>query len=130
MKKYWHGAHTTHRHMYHIVWQPKYRKKILAGKVKERVDEILREVAVTNGWEIQELNIQIEHVHLMIQLPPSISVSDAVQFLKGRSSKVVREEFPEIKRLLWGKDFWADGYFSVTVGEVSEEKIREYIKNQ
>jgi putative transposase len=116
--------------MYHIVWQPKYRKKILAGKVKERVDEILREVAVTNGWEIQELNIQIEHVHLMIQLPPSISVSDAVQFLKGRSSKVVREEFPEIKRLLWGKDFWADGYFSVTVGEVSEEKIREYIKNQ
>jgi putative transposase len=129
-KKYWHGAHTTHRHMYHIVWLPKYRKKVLEGEVKRRVEEILKEVAVMNGWEIQELNIQVEHVHLMMQIPPSISVSTAVQFLKGKSSKVVREEFPEIKKYLWGKSFWADGYFSVTVGEVSEEKIRAYIKNQ
>ena len=130
MKKYWHGAHTTHRHMYHIVWLPKYRKRILESNVKKRVDEVLREVAQINGWDIQELNIQLEHVHLMIQIPPSISVSHAVQFLKGRSSKVVREEMPELKKFLWGSSFWADGYFSVTVGEVSEEKIREYIQNQ
>jgi putative transposase len=129
-KKYWHGAHTTHRHMYHIVWLPKYRKKVLDDEVKTRVEEILREVAITNGWEIQELNIQIDHVHLMIQIPPSISVSDAVQFLKGKSSREVRKEFPEIKKYLWGKNFWADGYFSETVGNVSEEKIRTYIKNQ
>ena len=116
--------------MYHIVWLPKYRKKVLEGRVRQRVDEVLREVAIINGWEIQELNIQAEHVHIMIQIPPSISVSDAVQFLKGRSSKAVREEIPELKKYLWGSSFWADGYFSVTVGEVSEAKIREYIQNQ
>lgn len=77
-KKYWHGAHTTHRHMYHIVWLPKYRKKILEGKVKKRLEELLREWAEVNSWEIQELNIQIDHVHMVIQLPPSISVSKAV----------------------------------------------------
>ncbi|CAN5141179.1 IS200/IS605-like element ISSod23 family transposase [soil metagenome] len=116
--------------MYHIVWLPKYRRKILEGRVKELVAEVLQEVAVFNGWEIQEINVQVEHVHLMIQIPPNISVSTAVQFLKGRSSKVVKEEVPELKKYLWGNSFWADGYFSVTVGEVSEAKIREYILNQ
>ena len=131
MKKYWHGAHTTHRNMYHIVWLPKYRKKILEGKVKERLEELLRECAEVNSWEIQELNIQLDHVHLLIQLPPSISVSKAVQFLKGLSSRTIRSELSqEIKNMLWGKDLWADGYFSETVGSCSEETIRNYIKNQ
>ena len=116
--------------MYHIVWLPKYRKKVLQGIVKERVEELLRECAAVNGWEIQELSINLDHVHIMIQLPPSISVSTAVQFLKGTSSRVIRTELPEIKQLLWGKDFWADGYFSETVGMASEEAIRKYIQNQ
>jgi putative transposase len=76
--------------MYHIVWLPKYRKKVLKGRVKERVELIIRECAEVNGWAIQELNIQLDHVHLIIQLPPSISVSKAVQLLKGLSSKIVR----------------------------------------
>ena len=130
MKKYWQGAHTKHRHMYHIVWLPKYRKKILLDEVKEKVEKLLKECADVNGWEIQELNIQSDHVHLMIQLPPSISVSRAVQLLKGISSKTIREELPQVRKMLWGKDFWADGYFSETVGTVSEERIRNYIKNQ
>ena len=130
MKKYWQGAHTKHRHMYHIVWLPKYRRKILLDEVKEKVEELLKECANVNGWEIQELNIQSDHVHLMIQLPPSISVSKAVQLLKGISSKIIREELPQVRKMLWGKDFWADGYFSETVGTVSEERIRNYIKNQ
>lgn len=131
MKKYWHGSHTTHRLMYHIVWLPKYRKKILKGTVKERVEELLRECAEINEWKIHELNIQLDHVHLLIQIPPSISVSKAVQFLKGKSSKVVRAELPkEIKNMLWGKDFWADGYFAETFGHSSEEAMRNYVKNQ
>ena len=129
-KKYWHGAHTTHRHMYHIVWLPKYRKKVLEGNVKSRLGELLRECAEINAWEIQELNIQIDHVHLVIQLPPSISVSKAVQLLKGISSKMLRTELPEIKKFLWGNDFWADGYFSETVGYCSEETILNYVRNQ
>ena len=130
MNKYWQGSHTRHRNMYHIVWIPKYRKKILSGRVKEKVENLLREISEINNWEIQELNVQIEHVHLMIQLPPNISVSEAVNFLKGRTSKVVREELPEVKKVLWGDSFWADGYFCATVGEVSEQEIRKYIQNQ
>ena len=85
MKKYWHGAHTKHRNMYHLVWLPKYRKKVLQGAVKDRLDELLRECAEVNNWAIQELNIQLEHVHMVIQLPPSVSVSKAVQLFKGAS---------------------------------------------
>ena len=131
MTKYWYGSHTKHRNMYHIAWIPKYRKKVLQGKVKARVEELLRECAEINDWAIQELNVQIDHVHLMIQLPPSISVSIAVNLLKGRASTLVRQEMShEIKHLLWGKDFWADGYFCATVGQCSEEMVREYIINQ
>ena len=130
MREYWTGAHTKHRNMYHLVWLPKYRRKVLKGRVKIKVEEVLRQCADVNRWEIQELNIQVDHVHLLIQLPPSISVSDAVQRLKGLSSRVVREELPEIKQYLWGKDFWADGFFSETVGYCSEETILNYIRNQ
>ena len=130
MKKYWQGAHTKHRNMYHLVWLPKYRKKVLKGRVKEKVEEILRHCAEMNDWEIQALNIQIDHIHLVIQLPPSVSVSKAVQLFKGLSSKVVRAELPEVKKYLWGNDFWADGFFSETVGHCSEQNILNYVLNQ
>lgn len=128
--KYWTGAHTKHRHMYHIVWIPKYRKRILHGAIAIRIEELLRQCAEVNGWEIHELNIQQDHVHMLIQLVPSISVSKAVQWFKGGSSKVIRAEFPELEEHLWGDSFWADGYFSETVGQVNLQTIREYIKNQ
>ena len=130
MKKYWRGAHTTHRNMYHLVWLPKYRKKILQGHVQKRLDEVFREISLMNGWEIQELNIQVDHVHMIIQIPPSISISKVVQFFKGTSSKIIRAEVPEVKKYLWGTDFWADGYFSETVGFCSEETILNYVRNQ
>jgi putative transposase len=117
--------------MYHLVWLPKYRRKVLEGKVKKKVGALLYQCAEVNGWEIKELNIQPNHVHMMIQLPPSISVSKAVQLLKGTSSKMIRaEHLPAVKEFLWGKDFWADGYFCETVGTISEEAIKLYIQNQ
>ncbi len=129
-QEYWTGAHTKHRHMYHIVWIPKYRKRILKGRVAERVEELLRECAAMNKWEMHELNVQVDHVHMLVQLVPSISVSKAVQIFKGGSSKKIREEFPELQEFLWGDSFWADGYFSETVGQININVIREYIKNQ
>lgn len=127
---YWTGAHTKHRHMYHIVWIPKYRRKVLRKKITKRIEELLRECALINRWEIHELNIQVDHVHMLIQLRPNISVSKAVQLFKGGSSKVIRGEFPDLKEFLWGDSFWADGYFSETIGKVNMNVIREYIKNQ
>lgn len=128
--KYWSGAHSKHRLMYHLVWIPKYRKRVLKGAIAERLKELLYQCAYVNRWEISELNIQPDHVHMMVQLRPDISLSKSVQLFKGGSSRLIRQEFPELEEFLWGNSFWGDGYFAETVGRVNEEKIREYIKNQ
>lgn len=83
-----------------------------------------------NGCEIQELNIQLDHVHLVVQIPSNMSVSKVVQYLKGSSSKLIRLQVPKVKKYLWGIDFWADRYFSQIVGYCSEETILNYVRNQ
>lgn len=130
MKRYNSGSHTKHRHMYHIVWIPKYRKRILQGAIKTRLEELFEQCVDVNEWKIEELNIQEDHVHLMIRLKPTDRVCDVIGKLKGVSSRTIRKEFPKLEEFLWGDSFWADGYFSETVGVVSEEKVRNYIKNQ
>ena len=116
--------------MYHLVWIPKYRKRLLKGPVAERLSELFEQCAEVNRWEIHELNIQFDYIHMLVQLKQDISVSRAVQLFKGGSSKKIREEFPELEEFLWGDSFWADGYFAETVGQLNEAKIREYIRNQ
>jgi len=130
MSKYWTGGHTKFRLMYHIVWIPKYRKRVLVGEIARRLRFLLFQCAEINRWSIEELNIQPDHVHIMVQLRPSVSVSKAVQIFKGGSSKKIREEFPELEEFLWGDSFWADGYFAETFGRFNEGVMREYIKNQ
>lgn len=130
MNKYWAGAHTKHRLMYHLVWIPKYRKRLLEGLLKTRLEALFQECAEINGWQIEELNLQPDHVHMLIRIKPSISVAKVVQFLKGGSSKIVRKEFPELKKFLWGDSFWSDGYFAETCGTVNEQAIRRYIQKQ
>lgn len=127
---YWTGTHTKHRLKYHIVWVPKYRKRVLKGALSIRLSELLFECADINHWEIEELNIQTDHVHMLVQLKPDVSLSKTVQYFKGGSSKKIREEFPELKEFLWGDSFWADGYFAETVGNKSVAAIKKYIKDQ
>ncbi len=93
---YWSGAHTKHRVMYHIVWLPKYRKRILKGALAKRVRELLEECAEVHRWKIEELNIQPDHVHMLIQLRSDISVSKVIQLFKGKSSRLLRKEFSSI----------------------------------
>ena|SRR6202142_4663026 len=130
--KYWTGAHTKHKMLYHIVWIPKYRKRVLNGALAKRLKELLLECADVNRWRIDELNIQQNHVHMLIQLRPDISVSKAVQLFKGKSSYLIRKEFPHLEEFFWGKadSFWGDGFFVETVGQVNEAVIKEYIRNQ
>lgn len=116
--------------MYHLVWVPKYRKRVLQGKVAERLVELIQECADLQRWKIEELNVQEDHVHVLVRMRPETSVSRMVQLFKGMTSKIIREEFPELKEFLWGKSFWADGYFAETSGQVNEAQIRDYIKNQ
>ncbi len=130
VSKYSHGSHTTHRLQYHLVWVPKYRKRVLQGPLARRLYELLRECAEVNDWQIHELNVKDDHVHLLVQLPPKEAVAHAVQLMKGGTSRKIREDFPELEEFLWGDSLWADGYFAESVGQVTESRIRAYIKNQ
>ena len=76
------------------------------------------------------MSIQPDHVHVIIQIKPSESVGEVVQILKGGTSRVIRKEFPELEEFLWGDSFWADGYFAESVGQVNEEVVKKYIRDQ
>jgi putative transposase len=102
----------------------------LKDKVAERIKELLHECADLNRWKIEELSIQLDHVHVLVRMRPEISVSKMVRLFKGMSSKVIRKEFPELQEFLWENSFWADGYFAETSGQINENRIREYIQNQ
>lgn len=125
------GSHTKHRLLYHFTFIPKYRKQVIRGKLKTRIVELFTDCCEVNDWTIHQLEILSEHVHLLIQLNPKDSPSQAMQFLKGGSSLVLRKEFAsEIKTFLWGDSFWADGFFVESIGQQNEEAIRAYLDSQ
>ena len=130
MSKYWTGASTKHRLKYHLVWVPKYRKRVLQGQIAKRLLELFFECAKLNDWYIEEIKIMPDHIHMLVQMRPNTSLSKAVQFFKGGSSKIIRKEFPELQEFLWGDSFWADGYFAETVGIAQEDMIKKYIREQ
>ena len=126
--KYWTGSHTKHRLLLHLVLLPKYRKRVLQGKIAKSILHLFYEAAKVNGWWIEEIKILKDHVHLLIQIKPRESVAQVVNILKGGSSKLLRKEYPEIKEFLWGDSFWSDGYFAETIGKQNYEQIKQYIK--
>jgi len=103
---------------------------VLIGKVAGRLKVMLWEAAQVNRWWVHELNVQTDHVHMLVQLDATTTVARAVQIFKGGTSYLIRREFPELQEFLWGDSFWADGYFAETVGVVHEEAIRRYIREQ
>ena len=123
-------SHTLWHCQYHIVWVPKYRFKILTGKVAAEVERCIRAFSEQKKSEVVELNVQVDHIHLIVIVPPKISISDFVGILKGRTAIRVFNKFKELKqRPYWGNHFWARGYCVDTVG-LDEEKIRAYVKYQ
>jgi len=130
MARYVTGSHTKHCLQYHLVWIPKYRKRVLQGKIATRLKKLMYEACKMNGWWISEMSIQDDHMHTVVQVPPHRSVLEVVQIFKGGTSRVLRKEFPELEEFLWGDSFWADGYFAETVGQVNEEVVRKYIRKQ
>ena len=126
--RYWTGGHTKHRLLYHLVWIPKYRKRVLQGKVAVRLRHFLYEACKVNWWWIEEVKILPDHVHVLIQVSPTETVAEVVQKLKGGTSYLLRKEFPELEEFIWGEHFWADGYFAETVGARSFAAVKRYIK--
>jgi putative transposase len=122
------GAHTVFYHRYHIVWITKYRYKVLEGAVRERIREIIRQVCAELGVTIVKGVMSRDHVHMMVSIPPHLSVSDVVRRMKGRSSHKVQREFPALRKRYWGRHFWARGYFCTTSGNVTDEIILQYIE--
>jgi putative transposase len=123
-------SHSIWSCQYHIVWTPKYRYRILTGAVGMEVDQCVRAFTERQKCEIVELNIQDDHVHLLVMIPPKISVSNFVGTVKGRTAIRVLNKFRGLKQKpYWGNHFWARGYCVDTVG-LDEDKIRKYVKYQ
>ena len=121
------GASTKHRLLVHLVFCPKYRRRVLRGKVVERLYELFYDCCQINDWIIQELNMQKDHVHLLIQINPRDSVAHVLHYLKGGSSRILRKEFPELLKM---PALWTRSYFVSTAGKVSQFVIRKYIEDQ
>ena len=123
-------SHTIWHCKYHLVWVPKYRFRILKGRLKEHVEECVRGFCEQNRCVILELNVQEDHVHLLAMVPPKISISALMGILKGRTAIRIFNQFRGLKnRPYWGNHFWARGYCVDTVG-LDEVMIRKYVKYQ
>ena len=115
---------------YHIVWVTKYRFKILTGKIAIEVENCVRAFSEQQSCEILELNVQIDHVHVVVMVPPKVSISDFVGTVKGRTAIRVLNKFRHLKKKpYWGNHFWTKGYCVDTVG-LDSEMIRKYVKYQ
>ncbi len=130
MQNYRKSSHSTYDIKYHIVWITKYRKAILTGKIAERARELIRQTCAINDVEILAGHVGIDHVHLLVSVPPHLSASRIVQYLKGGASHKMQMEFKELNKQYWGRHLWARGYFVASSGNVTNEVIAEYIKNQ
>ena len=123
-------AQTLWHCQYHIVFVPKYRFRVLTGKVAEEVENCIRAFSEQQGGEVVELNVQVDHVHLLALVPPKVSISGYVGTLKGRTAIRVFNKFRKLKeKPYWGNHFWARGYCVDTVG-LDAEMIRKYVKYQ
>ena len=124
------SAHGAYHHQYHIVWIPKYRKKILKGDLKKFIETRLFEIQEHHPEvEITKYSIQDDQVHLVAIIPPKYSVSSIVGKIKANTSREVRSHFAWVKKVCWRKEFWSPGFFSSTVG-ITEEVIKRYVEFQ
>ena len=122
-------THTKWDCKYHVVFIPKYRRKVLYGQLRKHLGEVLRTLALQRESRIEEGHLQPDHVHMMISIPPKYAVSQVVGYIKGKSAIHLARVYGERKRNFVGQSFWARGYFVSTVGR-DETVIREYIRNQ
>lgn len=130
MQNYRKTSHSVYDIKYHIVWITKYRKSILTGLLAERVRELLRQICKEQDVEIIKGHISKDHIHMFVSVPPHLAVSKLVQYMKGKSSYKLMAENKQIQKLYWGRHLWGRGYFAASSGNITDEVIMEYIKNQ
>lgn len=122
-------SHSKWNCKYHIVFAPKYRRKVFYGEKRTAIGKILRELCKWKGVNILEAEACPDHIHLFVEIPPKIAVSKFMGYLKGKSTTMIFEQFPELKYKYRNREFWCRGYYVDTVGK-NETRIKEYIKHQ
>ena len=130
MQNYRKSSHCAYDIKYHIVWITKYRKPVITGHIAERARELIRQTCTQNDVEILTGHVSKDHIHLLVSVPPHLSASKLVQYLKGYSSRKLQMEYKDLNKQFWGRHLWARGYFVASSGNVTDEVIAEYIKNQ
>ena len=130
MNDYRKSSHAVFDIKYHVIWTTKYRYKVLRGEIAQRAKNLIIQGCQARGMVIIKGSVGKDRIHILLSCPPVLSPAKILQYLKGRSSRLLQEEFPELKRRYWGQHLWSRGYFCATVGSVTEEMIKEYIANQ
>ena len=130
MGEYRYAGHAVTDLKYHMVWITKDRYQVLRGDVAEGARELIRQICAAREVTIIRGAVSPDHIHMLVAAPPQISPSKLVQFIKGRSSRLLQQEFPALRKRYWGQHLWARGYFCASVGAVDEATIRAYIENQ
>ena len=122
-------AHTKWECKYHIVFAPKYRRQVIYGKIKQDVGQMLRKLCEYKGVEIIEAEACKDHIHMLVSIPPKYSVSQIMGYLKGKSILMIYDRHPELQSK-WDKAFWVRGYYVSTIGNITEDAIKKYIRER
>ena len=128
-KDYRKGSHTVSKLTVHLVWVTKYRYHILEGDIQKRCRDLIIQVCDSEDVNIIKGVVSKDHIHLHIEYPPSIKISELMKRIKGRSSRLLQQEYPRLKERYWGKHFWASGYGAWSTGNITDEMVNEYLEH-
>ena len=128
MVEYRKEPHTVYDIKYHLVWVTKYRYKVLKGDLALRMRDLIRKICEQHDGRIIRGHVSQDHVHLFVSAPPQLSVSQVMQYVKGKSSRRLQEEYPSLRKRYWGRHLCARGYFCATSGTVTDEMIEAYLE--
>ena len=129
MSEHRYGSHTVSRLTAHLVWITKYRYDVLKGDIQIRCRELIIQICDAEDVRILKGVVSKDHVHMLIEYPPKTSLSDLVKRLKGRTSRILQQEFPQLQKRYWGRHFWAIGYGAWSTGNITEEVVKKYLEH-
>jgi len=129
-RSYHSGGHSKHDLKVHLIWIPKYRKRVLTGHFGEAVRDLIRRLCSEIDVHILTGKVAPDHIHLFVSYPPELSISDLMQHLKGKSAHTLLRDYPHIAKIFWGRHLWARGYCAVSSGSITDELIQKYIETQ
>ena len=128
-QEYRKGHHTVTRLTVHIVFATKYRYHVLEGDIQKRCRSLLIQICEAEGIEILKGVVSKDHVHMHIEYPPTKSLSEILKRMKGRTSRILQQEFPNLRKRYWGKHFWAGGYGAWSTGNVTDQMVNDYLEH-